>query len=77
MELTSSRYSARFDEKCWYTSGFVTPAASAMSSIVVARYPRCGEQLEGDGNELPPSLPCGEAPRRYLEICSHFASGYQ
>ena len=37
MESTSSRYRARLDEKCWYTSGFVTPAASAMSSIVVAR----------------------------------------
>ena len=32
----SSRYSARLDSKCWYTSGLVTPAASAISSMVVA-----------------------------------------
>ena len=40
---SSSTYSARLLGKCWYSTGLVTPAASAISSIDVAWKPCCGE----------------------------------
>src|SRR6516162_3903861 len=38
---SSSTYSARLLGKCWYSTGLVTPAASAISSIDVAWKPCC------------------------------------
>ena len=34
--VSNSRYSERLLGKCWYSTGLVTPAASAMSSIDVS-----------------------------------------
>ena len=77
MESTSSRYSARLEEKCWYSSGFVTPGR--LGDVVHRRgpVPALREELEGDGEELVPPLLRREPPCGGLHRTCHRRSGYR
>ena len=60
---SSSTYSARLVGKCWYSTGLVTPAASAMSSIDVAWKPCSAKHVARDVEQLAAALVGGQSHR--------------
>ena len=52
MSVSSSMNSSRLELKCWYSTGLVTPAASATSFIDVAVKPFSANTVHGGAEQL-------------------------